>query len=409
MLCRDCGGPSTECAPLPAFRCLHCLTADDYGDMDSLDEARRTAAKRLVRGRMHILSLSKRTSSRTSERSGLKAYSDFCATLNLRPFPASPGMVLDFMVYGISVKNWDSSTVQNRVMAIGSFYQYARNSLGLRHVKSPLRDPEVIEGGRIIGVNFKKDGGGRLPLSFAELHGLFARGFTGRTRRGRWARVYAELLNFLMLRDTAATHLICRYKVELDPVTGKETVVFLPGSELRVYYDVAFGGNVVQVSVHEDKNMDSRKAAGGGRKSHAPSHLPNFNVNFGNDIIDYILTVRPPSGGRFLARPEAKTLGFTTTKYGGFSKTYLQPAYKLAFPDVSPEYLKRIGTHSGRLTLAQLLWNQGFERRLIADAGGWFIKREAVDLYFSTAALHIIRAVASLNFTEAVRPGYAGL
>ena len=123
------------------------------------------------------------------------------------------------------------------------------------------------------------------------------------------------------------------------------------------------------------------------RVAHRPT-CPT-GVNFGNDIINYILTVRPPSGGRFLARPEAKTLGFKETKYGGFSKTYLQPAYKLAFPDVSPEYLKRIGTHSGRLTLAQLLWNQGFERRLIADAGGWLIKREVVDLYFSTAALHI--------------------
>lgn len=253
----------------------------------------------------------------------------------------------------------------------------------------------------------QKDGGGRLAISFAELFGLLERGFVGRTRRGKWSRVYAEMLNFLMLRDTAATNLICRYTIAIDPITGEETVVFLPGSELRVYFDVAFGGNVVEVSVYEDKNVDSRKAAGGGRKSYAPADLPNFNTNFGNDIINYILTVRPPSGSRFLARPEAKSHGFKTTKYGGFSKTYLQPAYKLAFPDVSPAYLKRIGTHSGRLTLAQLLWNQGFERRLIADAGGWFIKREAVDLYFSTAALHIIRAVAALNFTEAIRPGYA--
>ena len=405
MLCTTCGGPTTEHAPLPAFRCLHCLVDDDYS---TLTDSSRTAAKRLVRGRMHILTLSKRTSSRANERSGLKAFNDFCLLHGLQPFPASPAVIMDFMVFGLSIKNWDSSTITNRVLAIGSFYQFIRNSLGLRHVKSPLRDPEVIECGRIIGVNFKKDGGGRLPLSFAELHGLFARGFTGRTRRGRWARVYAEILNFLMLRDTAATHLICRYRVDCDPVTGVETVVFAPDSELRVYYDVAFGGQVVQASVFEDKNVDSRKASGGGRKSHAPANLPNFGVQFGDDIINYILTVRPPSGGRFLARPEAKTLGFKETKYGGFSKTYLQPAYKLAFPDVSPEYLKRIGTHSGRLTLAQLLWNQGFERRLIADAGGWFIKREAVDLYFSTAALHIIRAVASLDFTEAIRPGYAG-
>ena len=152
VLCTSCGGPTTEPAPLPAFRCLHCLTDDDY----AADASNRAEAKRLVRGRMHILSLSKRKSSRKNERSGLKAYVDFCKKYSLRPFPASPGMVMDFMVYGLQVKNWDSSTIQNRVLAIGSFYQYVRNNLCLRHVKSPLRDPEVIECGRVIGVNLER-------------------------------------------------------------------------------------------------------------------------------------------------------------------------------------------------------------------------------------------------------------
>ena len=405
MLCRRCGGSITEKAPLPAFRCIRCLLADDYESLSAPGGAKLSLATRLLRGRMHLHTLSKRTSSRTSEQSGLRAYRAFCLVLGLAPFPASPGMVQDFMVYGLAVKSWDSTTVRNRVLAIGSYYQYVRNSLGLRHVCSPLRDPETIETGRIVGVNFKKDGGGRLPLSFAELHGLFARGLTGRTRRGRWARVYSEVLNFLMLRDTAATHLRVSYHITIK--NGRETVVFESDSEIRVYFDVAFGADVVQASVHEDKNVDSRRAAGGGRKSHAPATLPNFGVNFGADLTDYILYVRPPSGSRLLARPDAKTSGFSTTIFKGFSKSYLQPSYKTAFPDVSPDYLKRIGTHSGRLTLAQLLWNQGFERRLIADAGGWFIKREAVDLYFATAALHIIRAVAALDFTEAHRPGYA--
>ena len=80
----------------------------------------------------------------------------------------------------------------------------------------------------------------------------------------------------LQVSDTAATHLICRYTVACDPATGVETVIFAPDSELRVYYDVAFGGQVVQASVSEDKNVDSRKASGGGRKSCAPAHLPNW-------------------------------------------------------------------------------------------------------------------------------------
>ena len=334
----------------------------------------------------------------------MTAFSKFCELTGQQPLPASPGLVQDFMIYGIAEKQWDSSTVQLRVQAIGSFYHYLRNTLQLRHVTSPLRDPEVLECARVIGVNFKKDGGGRLPLSFAELAGLFARGFVGRTRRGRWARLYAEILNFLMLRDVATTHLIVRYDV-VRTASGGETIVFADNSEIVVYHDVAYGADVVQVRVFEDKNVDTRRSDGGGRKSHAPALLPNFNINFGQDLIDYLLFVRPPSGGPLLIRPDKKNNGFSTAKYGGFSKEYMQPAYKLAFPDVSAAYLKRIGTHSGRLTLAQLLWNQGFERRLIADAGGWFIKREAVDLYFSTAPIHIIRAIATLTFTAAIQQG----
>ena len=53
---------------------------------------------------------------------------------------------------------------------------------------------------------------------------------------------------------------------------------------------------------------------------------------------------------------------------------------------MSDVYLSRIGSHSGRKTLSQLLWEHGFSRQLIADAGGWYIKREAVDLYFRTSA-----------------------
>ena len=76
--------------------------------------------------------------------------------------------------------------------------------------------------------------------------------------------------------------------------------------------------------------------------------------------------------------------------------------YKRAFPRVTAEYLKYIGTHSGRKTLAQALWDSGFSRRLIADAGGWFLKKEAMDLYFRTARLTILRALSSLSLTAPV-------
>ena len=231
-----------------------------------------------------------------------------------------------------------------------------------------------------------------------------ARGFVGRTRRGRWARLYNIVLNFLMLRNVAASHLRVAYDVTID-ADGRESVVFSSKTEIGVRFDTAFGADIVYANVREDKNVDARRAAEGGRKAYCPAVLPNFGIDFGRDLVEYILYVRPPSGGPLLIRPSKKGFGFDSVKSNNFSKDYLQPAYRQAFPDVSPDYLRRLGTHSGRLTLAQLLWNAGFERRLIADAGGWFIKREAVDLYFSTASLHILQAMAALNFSSVVRQG----
>ena len=59
--------------------------------------------------------------------------------------------------------------------------------------------------------------------------------------------------------------------------------------------------------------------------------------------------------------------------------------------------LSLLGTHSGRKSLAQWLWNDGVCRRIIADAGGWFLKRDAVDLYFRTARETILNAVRNVG------------
>ena len=106
--------------------------------------------------------------------------------------------------------------------------------------------------------------------------------------------------------------------------------------------------------------------------------------------------LQPPSGGPLLAFPDKKGPGFAPKPSASFNK-HLRDAYQRAFPDVSAEYLSRIGSHSGRKTLAQMLWDHGFSRKLIAEAGGWFLKREAVDLYFRTSALLILRALVALR------------
>ena len=354
--------------------------------------SRKAVLKPLVRGRMHLLAAGQRSSTRTQYASGRATYETFCQGLDVHPYPASPAQLMDFAVWCISVRNLDSSTTANKLRGIFAYYDYVRLRLCFRHVRNPSRDPELMELTRTLGINFKKPGGGRSTLSPAELDGLFGLGFVGRTRRGRWARLYAQCLNFAMLRDTAVRALRVCYQISPD-----QQVCLLPDSEVSIYWHAGFGAEIVDFRITSDKNVDARRAAeDGGRHSYVPGALPFFGIFLASELRSYLLEVRPPSGGPLLAYPDKKGYGFSKTKSPSFN-SYLRDAYRRAFPDVSAACLSRIGTHSGRKTLAQMLWDCGFCRQLIAAAGGWFIKREAVDLYFKTSALLILRALASLR------------
>ena len=218
VLCVACGGPQFKQAPIAAFVCVHCHVAADYthpllpppsGRTPAAAAASRKAVlKPLVRGRMHLLGLHHRGATRAAYASGRSTYYEYCRELDMAPFPAAPAQLMDFSIWCILVKKLDSTTTANKLRGVFAFYDYVRLRLCFRHVRNPSRDPELIELTRTLGINFKKPGGGRLPLSAAELYGLFALGFVARTRRGRWARIFALCLNFAMLRSTAVGSVI---------------------------------------------------------------------------------------------------------------------------------------------------------------------------------------------------------
>jgi len=340
---------------------------------------------------MHLLGLHLRDSTRSQYASGRSTYGEFCKLLDVEPYPAAPALLMDFAIWCTLVKKLDSSTTANKLRGIFYFYDYIRTRLCFRHVRNHSRDPELIELIRSLGINFKKPGGGRLPLSAAELSGLFQHGFTARTRRGRWARIFGLCLNFAMLRSTAVSSLIVRYTI-VDGI-----VIFADNSEVTITWNYALSMEVVEFRILSDKNVDARRAAEeGGRRAYVPGDLPALQIALASDLRSYLLDLRPPSGGPLCAYPDKKGVGFSSKASQSFN-TYLREAYKKAFPDVSAAYLSRIGSHSGRKTLSQLLWEHGFSRQLIADAGGWYIKREAVDLYFRTSALLILRALLALR------------
>lgn len=405
MLCESCGGPISDWRPLPAYVCQHCQLADLVGlrTTGNFDPAQALELRALIRGKMHIQGTAKRATTARTYRSGRNALVAFAEAFDLPPLPVAPATLMLWCTHGLTTRKLDSSTIKLRVLAVGDVYDYCRSHLGMWQLRSPLRDSQLIDFLRSIGINFKKPGGGSIAISAAELHGLFANGLVATTRRGRWARLYCEFLNFGMLRNTAVNSLIVCYEI----VQG--TVRFLPESQVRVYHHPQFNAACVECKVDSDKNMNAQKASReGGRKAAFPAELPNLGVFPGNDLIDYLLRERPPSGGPLFAYPLKRGCGFSPKKCTTFN-TVLRDAYKRAFPQVSTEYLKMLGTHSGRKTLAQLLWDKGFSRRLIADAGGWFLKKEAMDLYFKTAMHVILMALADLSTVTTAPVPYVAL
>ena len=111
-------------------------------------------------------------------------------------------------------------------------------------------------------------------------------------------------------------------------------------------------------------------------------------------MLEYLRIARPPSGSFLLsALKGTKTRAFYTNPFTGIAKVWKRTFSRL-FPSATD---KKVASHSGRKTLATLLWNDGWCRRVIADAGGWFMKRDAVDLYFKTDPATILFAVKHLG------------
>eukprot|EP00873_Tetraselmis_striata_P006496 jgi/Tetstr1/426760/TSEL_001697.t1 len=89
---------------------------------------------------------------------------------------------------------------------------------------------------------------------------------------------------------------------------------------------------------------------------------------------DYLRVFRPPPGSRMLAAPKSSRVGpqtFLTTPYSSFNSVFMAACAR-AFPDdpaTRTTPLDRVGSHSGRKSLAQWLWDRYISARIIAHFG----------------------------------------
>ena len=122
-----------------------CLAAEyDVLRNSAAGTGTREQIRALVRGRMHLLAAAKRDSTRSAYAGGRKPIETFSTELGVPLFPASPIVLMDFVVHQLSA-GLDSSTIKNRLTAVGDAYEYCRVHLRMLGLKNPLRDSQLVD------------------------------------------------------------------------------------------------------------------------------------------------------------------------------------------------------------------------------------------------------------------------
>jgi hypothetical protein len=221
---------------------------------------------------------------------------------------------------------------------------------------------------------------------------MLAHGWDLRNAYGRWGRLRRTFLNLGMLRVGGVSKLIVDYEVVVG-AGGQHTIDFTDSSDVIIARDDTLRDEYIEINVDVDKNVSSHNR----RLAYIPATVTALDAFPAAWLTDYLLTVRPPSGGPLFARPTKKGFAAKAPNASADSMRAYKRACGHGGLGRDKALAEALGTHSGRKSLAQWLWDDGHCRRIIADAGGWFLKRDAVDMYFKTARHIILKAVMGVG------------
>ena len=404
VLCNPCSGTNFD-RMAPVMLCSTCMAARLAAsvDSDASDEEAKSArdiAKRLSAVLQTVLARRTRAATRAQYRAGIAKLMDFGRSTHLNVLPSTPDVIWGFIMHMLVVQNLDSSTIASHVTAVGAWHDYVRQTYSTAFpddkifFSNPCRQHMIDEIKTTIGANYKKDSKARVAIPLTMAKQMFKEGFSDAsgvlTPRGEHHRMAVMVPLLGMLRRRAASLLVTKHSFDFSG--ARPRVVTAADSDIQIIYDhPALGPHLrFKVTGGADKNVDSRRT----EYSYVPDFIPGLDVRPLDLVESYYFRLQPPSGGFFLSAPKSlKSKTFRTNPFTGFGA-----AFKRAFRRVFPNdpMLQLIGSHSGRKSLAQWLHDAGNRRRLIAAAGHWFLKKEAVDLYFKTSPLAILSAIRSL-------------
>ena len=296
-----------------------------------------------------------------------------------------------YITFCVKERDLATSTIETRVAALRAWHRRQSAELqlmGLPVPADPLDSSAVADLLTAVRRRHGKPAVGRRPLSKTEFERVFSHGFDLSSAHGLHHRLCLMLLTLGCLRRVAAAHLRVFYRLE-----GAK-VVFEEQSDVKVLYDDTEGMFYLRLRVNVDKNVREREEV----YAYVPSAFRNLSARPVDVLLDYLRRVRPPSGSYLLAAPRSARLpavGFHSTPYRGMCAAFKR-AVQAAFPRATPELVTRVGSHSGRKSLAQWLWDAYASLRLICDVGHWKSSGDAVSLYFVSSRHVILRCLASL-------------
>ena len=301
-------------------------------------------------------------------------------------------MLLGFLSHLVHDLGFASSTIDTRFAALSYWYRRQFIYFQLAAVTAfanPLESTALRDSLRVVRRRHGRAAKGRRPLDKSEFRRMYSRGFDLSTNSGLHNRLALLLLNFGCLRRKAAAHLRIFYRL-----SGAGQIIYLPESNVKVLWDEDRREYYIELKVDVDKNV----LEGDCVYAYIPHSIPSFDLHPVHLLEDYLRRVRPPSGGFLLAAPRGRfppASSFFTGPYSNFAKAF-RSAYLRAWPGASADVIHRIGSHSGRKSLAQWLWDAYQSTRLIADIGHWKTSGDAFNLYFVSSRAVILDCLSRL-------------
>jgi hypothetical protein len=302
--------------------------------------------------------------------------------LGAQLLPATPVDVGLYVAYSLTVRTdpLDSSSIKTYLGGVSAWHEQAREATGLPLI-NPVKSRLVRSIINVALKRYKKKSKAKLPFSFAQWSRIMQQGFKS-TASGEHQRLFMCFATLGPLRPSACSRICVKYRI-----SGRGQIIFHKDSQLRIITDdPAWEHPYIAAEVFTDKNLDARKM----RTIVIPHSA--LGIRPVSMLQDYILQRRPPSGGFLFAAPRGKS--FRSTRYSNFSLA-LRKAYKTALPRATD--VKCFAGGSPRKTLAQLIWDAGYSKRILADVGGWALRADAVDIYFKTQGHQILSLLHGLG------------